>query len=283
MSFPDLPTSVKRMLADENLRTRHHLWHFVRSRENWNNLSQRIRDDLTHNGWAAPRFEEEPGSGIDFLGMHRQMIEMTNRALATVNDPDWPSVSGWDPIPFADNDADWPVPDWPVTAPPWASPSQWQHYTALADHARSAAQTATMQQLANRFRDPTYLRRVSLDEYGIAMEWTIHGWMHLRWSGAPPENERSSDVSNDWLFFPWSSHVNKTFWKLHGWIDARIADWETATGHTADLSKTWAGPSGVPSTMQHGADIRLLAKLPSPDKHPLTMAIRPHVIEGVLQ
>lgn len=283
MSYPDLPTIVKDMLADERLRLHHHLWHLVRNRDAWNGLSQDARNALTNEGWAAPRFGEQPGSGIDFLGMHRQMIEMTDRALANANDPNWPSVTGWDPIPWVDNDAHWPVPAWQATAPPWASAQQWKDYTDLAEWARGSQPTVAMQQLADRFGDESYLRSVSLDEFGIALEGSIHGWMHIRWSGPPHDDEFSADVSNDWLFVPWSSHVNKTFWKLHGWIDARIGDWEVATGRAADLSQTWAGPPDVSGAMPHTADIRLLAHVPPREEVPLPMAVRRHVVEGLLK
>ena len=283
MSFPDLPTVVKSMLADESLRTHHHLWHFVRNPDGWNGLPQADREALAVEGWKAPRFEDEAGSGIDFLGMHREMIEMTDRALATANDPNWPSVTGWDPIPWTDDDADWPVPAWQTTAPPWASAELWQGLTDVAVEARSAAQTAVMEQLAARFRDTDFLSSVSLDELGIAMEGSIHGWMHIRWSAAPHDDAFSVDASNDWLFVPWSSHVSKTFWKLHGWIDARITDWEAATGQAADLSQTWAGPAGVPGAMPHTAEVRLLAHLPPREEVPLPMVVRRHVVEALLQ
>ena len=56
MSHPDLPPTVKAMLASEGHRVHHHLWHFVRSEEDWNGLSQADKDGLTADGWAAPRF-----------------------------------------------------------------------------------------------------------------------------------------------------------------------------------------------------------------------------------
>jgi hypothetical protein len=119
-----------------------------------------------------------------------------------------------------------------------------------------------MEQLAIQFQDANYLRSVSLDQLGIDMEWSIHGWMHMRWSGALAADAFAVDPDNDWLFFPWSSHVSKKFWKLHGWIDDRITDWANANGAEADLSDTWAGPTGVPGAMPHMADAELLKNLP---------------------
>ena len=270
------------MLADERLRTHHHLWHFVRSRESWESLSDADRTQLEAEGWRSPRFEEDAGSGIDFLGMHRQMIHMTNSAMASAADPNWPRVQGWSPIPFPDNDADWPVPAWQINPPPWATPNLWASFTSFAERARSAARVQEMQSLAAVFQDPARLQGWTLDELGSAMEWSIHGWMHMRWSGSPHDDGFSVDVSNDWLFVPWSSHVNKHFWKLHGWIDERIGDWEAATGQTADLSNTWAGPPSPFAGMHHAADAKLLDHLPSRESVPLPMKVKEHIVEGLL-
>ena len=178
---------------------------------------------LTALGWQAPRFEDQSGAGLDFLYMHREMIRTMDQKLATLNDPYWRRVEGWDPIPWANNDPEWPVPLW--TNPPEG-----------AAWARLPATVERMKQLDQLLRDPNWLRTKSLDEIGRSMEFTIHSWMHLHWSGPPPADVNSEDVSNDWLYIPWSSHVNKHFWKLHGWIDNRISDWERATGVPADFT-----------------------------------------------
>ncbi|MEO4045008.1 hypothetical protein AAFN47_25700 [Hoeflea sp. CAU 1731] len=282
MSHPDLPPTVKAMLASEGHRVHHHLWHFVRSEENWNGLSQADKDSLTADGWAAPRFNQEPGSGLDFLGMHRQMIHMTNTALAAAGDSNWPNVTGWNPIPFEDNNSDWPVPQWQAAPPPWADAALWQNFTDLADQARSDARVNEMKSIAAIFRDSGRLSAMSLDELGIQMEWSIHGWMHMRWSGAPANDAFSSDPDNDWLFLPWSSHVSSTFWKLHGWIDERIADWEAATGQVADLSNAWAGPPAPEGMTIHMAEARLLKHLPPREAVPMPMLVSEPIIRSLL-
>lgn len=283
MTYPNLPAAVKAMLADERHRTHHHLWHFVRNEEAWNNLTGQQRSELTAAGWAAPRYNAQPGSGVDFLGMHREMIRMTNGAFSNLGDPNWTKVIGWNPIPWENDNADWPVPEWQSATPPWSTDAQWQEFTNLANHARSAVRIAEMRQVAERFRDEAYLKSVSLDRLGIDMEWSIHGWMHMRWSGAPADDAFAVEPQNDWLFFPWSSHVNKTFWKLHGWIDERITDWEAATAEIADLSQAWDGPTGLPGAMPHMADAELLRHLPPREEAPMPMLIKEHVVEGLLK
>lgn len=163
--------------------------------------------------------------------MHREMITHVNQMLAAVGNAMWPKVTGWSPIPWAANNANWPVPDWIAAPQP-------------AVDARSAARVRQMKSLSqNRFQNAAWLASVSVDQLGTNIEWTIHGWMHMRWSGPPFADQTSADPANDWLYDPWSSHVNKTFWKLHGWIDERIGDWERANNATANLSDAWSGPS----------------------------------------
>lgn len=282
MTYPDLPAEVKSMLASEGHRTHHHIWHFVRSQGSWAALPAASRDQLSVQGWAAPRFNEEPGSGIDFLGMHRQMIEMTNEALANADQPDWLRVTGWDPIPWEEDNADWPVPEWNTVPPTWASEELWRSFTESAERARSQGRIQEMRQVAAAFLDPERLKGMTLDELGIAMEWSIHGWMHMRWSGAPHSDSFSTSPDNDWLFLPWSSHVNKHFWKLHGWIDKRIDDWAAATGQVADLSNAWVGPNMPHHGMPHMASPALLSFLPSRESQPMPMDIRQHIVEGLL-
>jgi hypothetical protein len=231
MSFPDIPLSVKQMLATVDMRQHHQIWHAVRRKSTWDSLPPAQRQQLVAAGWQPPRFEDQPGSGVDFLGMHREMIAHVNQALAVASDVNWPKVTAWSPIPWAANDADWPVPNWPAAPQP-------------AVDARSATRVQQMKSLSqNRFQNSTWLASVSVDQLGTNIEWTIHGWMHMRWSGPPFADQMSADPANDWLYDPWSSHVNKTFWKLHGWIDERIGDWERSNHATADLSHAWSGPS----------------------------------------
>ena len=233
------------------MRFHHLLWHLTRDRGWWNGLDQGNRENLIRAGWQALRFFGTPGSGIDFLGMHRQMIETTNVALDQANDSDWQKVVGWDPIPWSDSDPDWPVPEWQNEPPAWSTEEDWERRTNDANGARSSDTVAAMRQTANLVRDENILRGLTLDSLGLFLEGDLHGWMHIRWAGAPPEEVRDTSVQNDWLADPWSSHVNKVFWKLHGWIDDRIGDWEKATGLTADLSEAWAGPVSSLSHMAH--------------------------------
>jgi hypothetical protein len=162
--------------------------------------------------------------------MHREMIPHVNHLMSQAGDAMWTSVTGWNPIPWSETDADWPMP------PGWPG----MHVGHV--QAKSANSVAVNQQVAAQLQDPAILRQVSIDRLGQYVEGTIHGWMHNRWSAEPTVDQWSLSPDNDYLGAPFSSHVNKHFWKLHGWIDERIGDWERANDASADLSDAWSGP-----------------------------------------
>ncbi|MBN9360694.1 MULTISPECIES: hypothetical protein [unclassified Devosia] len=231
MPYPDLPVSVKTDLASMSMREHHHMWHLARNPDFWNSLTPQEKADLTAQGWNAPRFHGTSGSGLDFLGMHRNMIPHVNHLMAQAGDPSWPSVVAWMPIPWSESDADWPMPpSWPGMHPSMGE-------------AKSPASVSDNQQAVAQLTDPAVLKQVSLDALGRYIEGTIHAWMHNRWSAQPVADVWAPEPENDYLGAPFSSHVNKHFWKLHGWIDERIRDWERANDRQADLSDAWSGPS----------------------------------------
>lgn len=275
MAAPDLPRALKLRLATEGVRTHHHYWHFVRRRESWNSLKETDRERFKEARWQAPRFEDEPGAGLDFLFMHREMITMVDKILGEIHDPFWRRVEGWNPIPWSNVDSIWPVP-------------AWENANEDALWAREPTTVTRMRNLVeNRFENPIWLKEQSLDQLGTAIEFSIHGWMHLRWSGPQPDDPFSTDTDNDWLFIPWSSHVNKHFWKLHGYIDNRIAAWESATGQLADFSDAWSGPQlphlerQHPGFHLHSVDSSQMRGLPSILKIPMAARVSEQIIEGI--
>jgi hypothetical protein len=248
MAFPDLPLVVKEALAAEAMREHHHIWHAVRSRRVWDNLDPQAKQRLEEAGWRAPRFEQEAGAGLDFLGMHREMIAHANALLQHAADIAWPQVTAWDPIPWAANDSD------------WSMPALWDGADEDIRWAKDPQRIPQMQNLAARFRSENYLRNRSLDLLGTDIEFTLHGWMHLRWSARPVTELFDISVENDNLAWPWSSHVNKHFWKLHGWIDACIAEWERIHQEVADLSGAWSGPPTHIMTFDEAASLKAAAR-----------------------
>ncbi|MFT5779156.1 MAG: hypothetical protein ACI837_002113 [Crocinitomicaceae bacterium] len=265
----NLPIQIKNMLATEEVRAYHHLWHLVRNESNWNNLTPAQKAQLGPD-WVAPRFEGKANAGLDFLFMHREMIKMVNNHLHHLSDPTYTKVEGWNPIPFAANDATWPM------------PLIWPNAHEAFDWAKNLNTAAYYKKRVNdEFRSDTWLKSISLDKLGTELETSVHGWMHLRWSDTPPANLWDNSVNNDWLGAPYSSHVNNHFWKLHGFIDETITAWENANNKLADLSSAWAGPNGFLPTMKHTADPELLTKMEVRSKPIKLMTWHVPIIEGV--
>ena len=255
MSAPDLPASVVSMLASANMRRHHAIWHFVRNR--WHALSAADRTRYAAEGWAPPRLnplgrpedltpapDRDSGAGLDFLYMHRRMIEHVNEMLAEEADPAYPRVEGWSPIPWNHDDVDWPMP--PV-------------YDPAVARAKDPSQTAAWQAtVAATFENDAWLAVQELDDVGSEIEEGIHNWMHMHWSAAPwfsqAPGQDPDDPRNDYLGSTYSSHVNKAFWKLHGWIDDRITQWEQASGRAADFTGCWEGPAIHGHGPHHGLE-----------------------------
>jgi len=256
------PSSVRQKLASIEMREHHLLWHIVRNGADWHSLTQARRDELTTAGWTPPRSEGHSGSGIDFLKMHRDMIE-TVSGLSQRDGHAWRPI-GWVDIPWDDDDPVWPMPT--------VTPSRTRVGRILSN---AKAQTTTetyRRKVAKMFGDRRWLASQSLDSLGVSLELEIHGWMHFRWATDPPPDASALDPSNDWLGSPFSSHVNTHFWKLHGWIDDRIRAWEDARGEQADLSSGWTGPR--PHLPHHGG-ARLTHRVILDRTEPFTIAWRP--------
>jgi hypothetical protein len=230
LSAEDLPRLLKEFLAQRMMREHHAIWHLVRSR--WEQLSETRQKHYRDLGWKPPRFMGDALSGIDFLGMHREMID-TVKSFVEDRKLDLQQVEGWAEIPWKHDDPEWPMPPEYHDDPDPLSKLQFT--------------TDSFQREANdRYLNDSWLKSVSVDRLGILIEGGIHAWMHTHWADEPwykPHTGKSiDDIRNDYLADFYSSHVNKHFWKLHGWIDNRIAAWEKANGEQADLSQCWSGP-----------------------------------------
>lgn len=238
MSNANLPTAVVQHLADRGMRVHHNRWHFIRAR--WNELEEEERQFYMEIGWEPPRLVGETGAGLDFLYMHRRMIEQVNHLLAHIADPTYLRVVGWGPIPWDHDDPIWPMP-----------------LVFLSNPAKTQARTDFFrQEVQDKYENNTWLQSVNLDLLGTQIENSIHNWMHIHWTDAPwytgDPLQDINDTRHDWLADTYSSHVNKAFWKLHGWIDDRITQWEQANGQVADFSDSWEGP--VHAHVHHGVE-----------------------------
>jgi hypothetical protein len=250
------------MLASRSHRLQHAVWHTVRVR--WHLLKRDASAvaEIEERGWwpKRPPFLEtggldlENGAGEDFLYMHRKMILMMKEVYADAGKS--PPPSGWTNLPNADvpqtvykpatgSDGDAFVFD-PDVSGFMVPPPLRDDGSTPARNDRMTKSPAflggVMRPLQTLYQRPSLLSGLTLGQLGNLLEFTIHGWMHVRWthtvydpdSGQPigrsslfDIDPRWDDPSNDDLGDFYSSHVHPTFWRLHGWIDDRINDWAT--------------------------------------------------------
>ena len=230
------------------------MWHTVRTQ--WHALKGDTGAvaEIKARGWwpERPPFLEtralnlENGAGEDFLYMHRKMIRMLNDVYTKAGGT---PPAGWTALPGAAV---------PQTVYNEATSSGTKTYVFAPDSSGFMVPpparddetdrmmksptflSGVMRPLSGLFRSPRFLSAMTLGELGNLLEFTIHGWMHLRWThtlydsatGDPIGRQSLFDIdpkwddpSNDDLGDFYSSHVHPTFWRLHGWIDDRINDW----------------------------------------------------------
>ncbi|VVN36976.1 hypothetical protein PS662_05221 [Pseudomonas fluorescens] len=266
----------------------HQLWHA--SRDKWHSLSEDKRNALRGIGWQpgvrdqerdarGPR-KDRNGSGIDFFFMHRHMLG-TARSLQDL--PSWAQF----PLPqpelvrdrqgfarYFDNH------DGTALPPAWRADDDDEYSQWVADLKTAETYHSNFQVWESRYRDPRYLAKLTLGQFGSEVELGLHDWLHMRWASVPrdPSNGQpvpfardTADFSarwfaaeNDFLGDPFSSHVNPVFWHFHGWIDDRLEDWFRAherfhpgevsrlavngvqwfaPGRWVEIDDPWLGPS----------------------------------------
>ncbi|GHD41963.1 hypothetical protein GCM10017083_06420 [Thalassobaculum fulvum] len=269
------PESVRRMQASKSMRLRHELWHYVRAV--WGNprFPEQGRQLLRELGWALPGGREpmdangslqfDNRAGEDFLYMHRQMIAMTDRALAAAGEP---PITRWPSIPEP-GDSDFPVPPAWAYADPAASPQDNAATTRFLQFIKADAYYERTMRVRERFlTDPANLRRLSLGALGNLAEFTIHNAMHMRWAAEPKGYRPPLDLGDpasgdpiwdgldhDYLGDTYSSHLNPHFWYLHGWIDDLVELWADVNGvRTIDWVGDWTGGPDLTAPTEPAAE-----------------------------
>jgi hypothetical protein len=249
-----LPEAVIVMLASPEMRLHHQLWHA--SRDNWDRLDADQKEWLRANNCQPGPVNAERSAGLrpqhlanhsgeDFLFMHRRMIKAV-RDIAGAAAP-----QGWKRLPEPAALADFAPGrlkkvigniDGNGVPPAWVIPDDANTSAWLASLRTSATFNGRFRSWEVQYTNPAWLASVSLGELGAWIEFTIHNWMHMRWTSvqrdpalsglAVPEGRQDDDFANKWfkpendhLGATFSSHVNPVFWRLHGWVDDRVEDW----------------------------------------------------------
>jgi hypothetical protein len=257
---PTLPAIVVTTMAQREMRYHHFLWHNLR--ETWLNLDASTQHAITALGWAPPRPAaftkedgtvvplEDNGSGEDFLYMHRQMVIMVNKLVAGTP---YGQIKGWPSVP-APGDPKWPVPA------PYEIPGAPEWTAEVSNSKTDDFYWNTIVPMEEELNDEDNLRKWTLGQYGSKVEFTIHNWMHTRFSEltsvgirpytpnpTPKVDTKYDDPNYRWLGDTYSSHVNPVFWKIHGWVENKIENWRKANGlATVPWKNTWEhGPMSV--------------------------------------
>jgi hypothetical protein len=242
------PALLTRLISPEH-RLFHQLWHA--SRDKWHTLSEDKREALRGIGWQpGPRGNERDargkrkdrnGSGVDFFFMHRHML---GKARAVQDLPSWTRF----PMPqpelvrdrsgfarYFDNHDGFSLP------PTWLAAGDDTYTKWVSDIKQAETYHSNFEVWESQYRDPRYLSKLTLGQFGSEVELGLHDWLHMRWASVPRDPSNGSAVpfardpadfagrwfsaENDFLGDPFSSHVNPVFWHFHGWIDDRLEDW----------------------------------------------------------
>jgi hypothetical protein len=186
--------------------TMHLRWHTERQ---WNLLDPSDRAWAQKQGWSATPIQEgQAGNGLEFLAMHRMMIQM----LVAKFPSDKSLFTGWTAIPTKPGDKTAP------TTSEAFDPDMQKAIDTLDNHIDQFASDD-----AFGLYIETTLRPTSKNPDGRTTDATagIHNYIHNRFA-----NSSSSIDLGD----PTKNLGNKVFWRLHGWIDARWTAFRAAKG-----------------------------------------------------
>ncbi|MEG2794069.1 MAG: PvdJ/PvdD/PvdP-like protein [Pseudomonas sp.] len=263
------PAFLAWLVAPEH-RLFHQLWHA--SRDKWHKLSEKKRDALRGIGWQpGPRDKERDargprkdrnGSGIDFFFMHRHML---GKARSMQDLPSWQAF----PMPQPELERDrqgfaryFDNHDGNALPPTWLTEGDDEYTKWVSDIKAAETYHSNFQVWESQYRDPRYLSKLTLGQFGSEVELGLHDWLHMRWASVArdpfnnipvPMARDQADFAarwyapeNDFLGDPFSSHVNPVFWRFHGWIDDRLEDWFRAHErfHPGEVSRLEV--NGVP-------------------------------------
>lgn len=182
-------------------------WHNERQ---WDLMSPGSRQAAIALGWGRARRQEgDPGNGLDFLVMHRAMIELLRE-----NFPGQAKrLQGWSTVPTDPNDPSEPMPF----------------------NRQPREFTSSMRTAVSNLESSSFLRTLASDDaLGLYIQSRrlrgatnpdstagIHHYLHNRFSmpGDP------ADLGDP------SLHLNNArFWRLHGWLDSRWTAYRQAKG-----------------------------------------------------
>ncbi len=217
MSGGVMPQPIRQWMDQRNWGERCQVWHAVRQ---WDRRTASDQATMEARGWQRACHQQgAPGSGREFLMIHRAMIQVLREKFAG----NTALFLGWETPPIDPTDLIDPV---PVTSPAPGAFSQ------------------TMQNAIARLADDAQLRAFATeDELGLFIESRIRPRPGAPAAFSPDpqagicaylQNRFSDPSSSINIGEPLKSLANARWWRLHGWIDER---W-TAYRRLKELSDT---------------------------------------------
>lgn len=201
MTEPVMPAEILAYMNACQWSTHHAAWHGARI---WHLIGDAGKAFVTrHAGGQASRQEGAPGNGMDFLAMHRVMLETLRTGFPTHSR----LLDGWVTVPIDPNDPNDPKP---------------QNLTPAAFDSKRIDAVRRIEDDIGSYKDDddlglfiqTRLRPLPNDPRRTSTDPTVglHNYLHERFSspGSGVDMERSDE-----------NFKNQRFWRLHGWIDAR--------------------------------------------------------------
>jgi hypothetical protein len=231
----DSPTDRNVMPMDMVEWQRKNMWgamhvEFHTSRR-WDVMSQAGRDWATSQGISRADLQEgQVGSGLEFLAMHRLMIQRL-----TTQFPDEASLfTGFNPVPTDPKDKMWPLPDGSNTS---FSTAMNRSLDKLTNHIGDFASDDDMALYLQ-----TNLRWTMANPQGRSSDSStgIHNYLHVRFTDDnSPINVGDPSVNLE----------NKIFWGIHGWIDATWTAYRTAKALDDTMDPVYI------AAMKHAQDV----------------------------
>lgn len=209
MAEPRMPAEMMAWMG-ARMWGQHHLeWHVVRQ---WDRGAGQF---ARQQGWSrADAQEGEPRNGLDFLVMHRAMIELLREQFPRAS----ALLAGWVQVPIDPNDRIDPVP--------------------AGNPARTFA--GPMLTAVRQLHDEAFLRSLDDDDaFGLYVETSfrpvtgrpnaqssdpttgLHNYLHGRFQVTGDPVDLGDIVKN---------LGNQRFWRIHGWIDSRWTAFRRAKG-----------------------------------------------------